>query len=139
MSKRYYFDTSIWLDFFEKRDEPKLPKGEFAKELIKKISEENGKIIVSEVIKNEMIELSYSKYEIEALFGPLGCILILVYSTKKQFGKAKDIAKKRKIPLFDALHSILARDNKSIMVTRDKHFNKLSEITKPKKPEDLLG
>ena len=138
MLKRLYFDTSIWLDFFEKRDEPKLPKGKFAKELIKKISNEKCKIVVSEVVKNEMVELGYSRYEIESLFEPLKHILIFVYSTKKQFGKAKDLSKKRKIPLFDALHAILARDNKAIMVTRDKHFNKLTDITEPKKPEDLL-
>ena len=136
--KRYYFDTSIWLDLFEARNEPKLHKGEFAKKLFERIIKENSKIICSEVIKNEMLELGYSRYEIETLFFPLREIIIYIYSTKKQFGKAKDLSKKRNIPLFDALHALIARDNKAVMVTRDRHFDKLLDITAYKKPEELI-
>jgi len=39
MEKRFYLDTSIWLGFFEERDEPNFPKGTWAKKLIKKIIE----------------------------------------------------------------------------------------------------
>jgi hypothetical protein len=35
--ERFYLDTSIWLDFFENRNEPNFSKGTLAKELIKKI------------------------------------------------------------------------------------------------------
>ena len=110
MGERFYLDTSIWLDFFEDRNEHNLKKGDFAKKLISKIVENGDKIIVSEVIKNELIGLKFSHYDVENLFFPYGRIIIIVYSTKKQFGKAKDISKKRNIPLFDALHAILARD-----------------------------
>jgi len=68
--KKFYFDTSIWLDFFEGRDEPNLPKGELVKELIGKIVNEDSKIIISEVIKNELVGIGYSKYEIQELFKP---------------------------------------------------------------------
>ena len=138
MQKRYYFDTSIWLDFFEDRDEPNLPKGEYVKSLIKNIIKENGKIIYSEAIKNEMLVLGYSRNEIENLFLPHKRNLIYIYTNKKQFGKAKDISQKRNLPLFDAFHAILARDNKAILITRDKHFNKLTDICKYKKPEDFI-
>ncbi len=30
-AKKFYFDTSIWLDFFENRDEPNLPKAKLQK------------------------------------------------------------------------------------------------------------
>ncbi|MBS3138310.1 hypothetical protein J4207_01235 [Candidatus Woesearchaeota archaeon] len=33
----YYFDTSIWLDFIEDRNEPNMPKGEWAHQLLKKV------------------------------------------------------------------------------------------------------
>jgi len=42
------------------------------------------------------------------------------------------------VPFFDALHAVLARDNKAIMVTRDKHFDELLDITKYKKPEEII-
>ena len=136
--KRYYFDTSIWLDFFEDRDEPNLPKSKWAKELVRKIVNEDGKIIISEAVKNELVDIGYSKYEIGELFKPLQKNLIEVYTNKKQYGKAKDIKFKRKVPFLDALHAILVRDNRAILVTRDKHFDKLLDITKYKKPEDLI-
>ena len=47
--RRYYFDTSVWLDFFEQRDEPNLPKEELACKLIEKIIREDCLIICSEV------------------------------------------------------------------------------------------
>ena len=138
MNEKFYLDTSIWLDFLEERNEPNLPKSDLARNLIAKIISENDKIIVSEVIKNEMVELGFSHYEIDNVFLPWQRIIILVYSTKKQFGKAKDISKKRKIPLFDALHALIARDCRSIMVTRDRHFRELFDIIKSKKPEDII-
>ncbi len=49
MEKRFYFDTSIWLDFFENRDEPNFPKGTLAKKLIDKIIKEDWKIIYSDL------------------------------------------------------------------------------------------
>ncbi len=138
MSKRYYFDTPIWLDFFENRDEPNLPKGEWANKLIDKIIAEDKRIIYSDAVKDELIDLGYSINEVEKLFEPLNRILIFVESTKKQFGKAKDLSAKRSVPLLDALHALVARDNKSLLVTRDAHFKKLTDITKYKKPEDII-
>lgn len=138
MTEKYYFDTSIWLDLFENRDEPNLPKGKLAISLLNKIIKEGGKIINSEIVKNEMIAIGYTKYEIEALFMQFKKIILWVYSNKKQFGKAKDLSKKRGVPIFDALHAIIARDSGAIMVTRDKHFEKLLDIANYKKPEEII-
>lgn len=138
MKKEYYFDTSIWLDFFENRDKPNMPKSEWARKLVRKIISEKNKILISEAVKNELMGLSYSRYEIEMLFGPFRNNIVEIYTNKKQYGKAKDLKKKRKIPFLDALHAVLARDSKAIMVTRDLHFNKLLDITKYKKPEELI-
>ena len=123
-----HFDTSIWLDFFEYRDEPNLPKGMFAEKLVNKIIVEDERIVYSEAIKDELSDLGYSTNEIEELFEPLGKVLIFSEVTKKQFGKAKDLSAKRNVPLFDALHALIARDNKAIMVTRDAHFNNVNTL-----------
>ena len=135
---RYYFDTSIWLDFFENRNEPSLSKGDLARKLIDKIIRENGKIICSEAIKNEMISLKYSRYEIESLFLPYKKIILWTHTNKKQFGKAKDLSKRRNIPLLDVLHAILAKDNRATLITRDGHFDKLRDIILKRRPEDFI-
>jgi len=126
------------LDLFEDRDEPNFPKSIRAKLLLDNIAKEGGKLIVSEAIFNEMLIIGYSIYEINELFLPLEKILIKVYSTYKHFGKAKDLSHKRGIPVFDALPALIARDNKAILVTRDEHFNKLLDIIRFKKPEELI-
>ena len=36
MNEKFYFDTSIWLDFFEDRNEPNLPKSDWARKLVTK-------------------------------------------------------------------------------------------------------
>jgi predicted nucleic acid-binding protein len=61
-----------------------------------------------------------------------------LYVNKKQFRKAKDISNKRNIPVFDALHAIIARDNSAVMITRDRHFDKLLDIVRYKKPEEII-
>ena len=56
----------------------------------------------------------------------------------KQREEAKKIAKERDVPAGDALHAIVARDNDLILVTRDRHFRKLEDISKHYKPEELI-
>ena len=138
MEGRYYLDTSIWLDLFENRNEPNLPKGDFAQNLIDKIIKEDSKIVYSDAVKDEIMSLGYSRQEAKNLLEPLKDCLVFVEFNKKQFGKAKDLSAKRDIPLLDALHALIARDNKCVMVTRDAHFKKLLDIINHKKPEDII-
>jgi len=93
---KFYLDTSIWLDFLENRNEPNFPKGDLAKKLISKIINENGKIILSKAVKNELITLGYSKYDIEILFNLFRNNIIEIHTNKKQYGKAKDLKKQEK-------------------------------------------
>ena len=135
---RYYFDTSIWLDFFENRNELNLPKAGWVEKLINKIIKDDDKIVYSDVVIDELLEQGYNMNEINTFFNHLKKILIYAESNKKQFGKAKDLSHKRGIPIFDAFHALIARDNKSLMVTRDFHFKKLLDIVTYKKPEDFI-
>ncbi|MEW6408323.1 MAG: type II toxin-antitoxin system VapC family toxin [Patescibacteria group bacterium] len=138
MAEKFYFDTSIWLDFFENRDEPNLPKGRWAQELINKIIKSDGKVLYSDNNIFELNALGYSIYEIKLMFMKLKQILIFVESTEKEVGKARDLALRRNIPKRDALHALIARDNKAILVTLDQHFQKLFDIIKPNRPQDLI-
>ena len=136
--KTYYFDTSIWLDFFENRNEPSMPKGEWAKKLVSNISENKDKIIFSDNNSIELEGIGYSKYEIEDLLSSLKPLIYYVESTAKQVENARDLSKKRDVPKRDALHALLARDNKAILVTLDNHFKKLTDIAYPCSPKSLI-
>lgn len=57
MGKKFYLDTSIWLDFFENRDEPNLPKGQWANDLLNKIVKDDDLIIYSD---NNLYELEFA-------------------------------------------------------------------------------
>ncbi len=135
----YYLDTSIWLDLFEDRDEPNLPKSKLAKNLISKIIQNKDEIIFTEIILDELNSLGYSEFEIENLILiNFKEIIIYIPNTKIFANRARDIANKRNIPFLDALHALIARDQKAILITRDNHFNKLLDIIKPKKPEEVI-
>jgi len=138
MTKRYYFDTAIWLDFFENRDEPNLPKGEWATQLINKVMRSKDVILVSDLNLKELEDAGYSKYEMKRLFLPVKLFIEYVFSTDKQFRRSKDISFKRKIPKKDALHALIARDNNTILVALDRHFKEMIDIIKPCRPQDLI-
>jgi predicted nucleic acid-binding protein len=133
----YYLDTSIWLDFLENRNEPNLQKGKYAKLLIEKVVANSLKIIYSEIISKELRAQGYQTFELDFLFLKLKGILYCSDVENRQIGKAKDLAEKRGIPFLDALHALIARDNKAIMVTRDTHFRLLRDIVDCRKPEEL--
>ncbi len=135
---RYYFDTSIWLDLFEAREEHHLHKYTYIRQLLEKITHCDDAIIYSKIVINELISLGYTRYELNALFTSYQPFLIYVWYTRQHAGKAKDLAFKRKIPLSDAFHALIARENKATLVTRDRDFKKLRDIVITKTPEELL-
>ena len=61
MQEDFYLDTSIWLDFFEKRGQ----NGEAAFKLITMIIDDNLKIAYSDLNVKEFKNLGYTKNEIE--------------------------------------------------------------------------
>jgi predicted nucleic acid-binding protein len=138
MKKRFYLDTSIWLDFFENRNEPNMPKGEWAKKLVKKIIQKGDLIVYSDLVLQELENERYSSFEVDNLFFELRQNLLYVESTLAEIKRAKDLSFKREIPNGDALHALIARDNNSILVTLDRHFHTLSDIVKVKKPQELI-
>ncbi len=134
---RYYLDTSIWLDFFENRNEPHLAKGDFAAKFISLVIDRDEKIIYSDAVKDEIAKYGFTFWEVERLFERFSKILVYVESDNRQFKRAKDLAAKRKVPIMDALHALIARDNKATVITRDRDFEKLKDIAGIRKPEDF--
>ena len=139
MKDRFYLDTCIWIDLFENRIDKYRPLGEFAKRLVKKIFDNNGLILYSDTILQEIMSRVDSNILI-TLFRPLQQegLIRRVMASDQQIAMAISLSKFRNIPCGDALHAILARDNDAFLVTRDKHFRRLKDIVKILKPEDLL-
>ena len=133
---RYYLDTSIWLDYYEKRG----ANGEIATKLIEKLLLNNNQIFFSDM---HIIELKHLGYTIEAIKNIISIAnkrkaVTKVHISGKQFEEATLIAGIRKVPRGDALHAILCRDNECQFVTGDKDFQKLKDVTQSKKPEELI-
>lgn len=132
---RFYFDTSIWLDFYEKRGK----NGGVALKLIKKIIEKDWMILYSDLTLRELKKLYYSLDEINNMFNivkPRNLRKIHIY--KEENEESIKLSYLRKVPRGDALHAIVARDNDVYFISRDYHFNKLKDITIPKLPEDFI-
>ncbi len=131
--RRFYLDTSIWLDFFEKRG----LNGELALKLIAKIIKEDLIIGYSDLNIKELRNLGYSQDEINEIFSMVKKSLRRIYVYKEDKEEAKKIASQKNISRGDALHAILARNNEFQLVSRDIHFEKLRDITIAKKPEEI--
>ena len=137
--KKYYLDTSIWRDYYENRSDRFRPLGEWALKLINYIIENKDFILYSDLVVREL-KVKYSEEEINKIFAVIykRNLLLKVVISSSQVKEAAILCKKRNVAFGDALHAILARDNKAIMVTRDKHFFELVDITEIKRPEDLI-
>lgn len=132
--EEFYFDTSIWLDFHEKRGE----RGEAALKLALKIIKENLKVVYSDMTIKEFRRLGYTNDEINSIFSIVKPDHIKrIHISRGQKEESKALALQRGVPRGDALHAILARDNFVQLISGDEHFQKLRDITKVKKPEDF--
>ncbi len=137
--ERYYLDTSIWMDLYEDRKGyNQEPLGDFAWKLLGLIkAKKNNLLIISDLLIREL-EMNYSLEEINGMMKLFENIIEKIITTKMQRNEAKRIATERNLPTGDALHAILARDYKLILVTRDKHFRQLEDISSHHKPEELI-
>lgn len=138
MRLNYYLDTSIWIDLLENRNEIHLNKGELAQKLLDTIINDNDTIILSDLVIEELENNGITWFEFENLINSIKRLLEFDESKLDFIGRAKHISLMRKIPKNDVLHALIARDNNAILITRDKHFQHLTDIIKHKKPEELL-
>ncbi len=138
MTEEYIIDTSIWVDLYEDRKGyDNEPLGDYAFKLLVKIKAQEKVIVLTDFLIKEL-ETLYSVAEINGIFNPFNKIIKKLIATEKQREEAKKIANERDVPAGDALCAIVARDNNSILVTRDRHFRKLEDISKHHKPEELI-
>jgi predicted nucleic acid-binding protein len=137
MTEKYYIDTSIWMDLLEDRKGfNNEPLGNFALKLFALIKAKKATLVISDILIREL-EGYYSLEEINGMMFPFKKIIKKVIATKEQRIEARKIAEERDLPPGDCLHAIIARDNNFILVTRDKDFKQLEDITSHHKPEEI--
>src|SRR3989338_4498394 len=115
MASKYYIDTAIWRDLHENRKDTSKNLGELAFELLKKIRTNKERVVYSNFVVEELSH-AYDKQTIDKLFKGVSELLEKVEINEKQLKEAADLSKEHKIPFCDAVHSVLARDTKAIMV-----------------------
>src|SRR3989338_1409213 len=107
MKERYYLDTSIWLDLYEKRGK----NSELALKLLLKIIINDSLVCYSDLTIKEFKHLGYSKEEVAVIFHLFRSHLRHIHIYKHQLAEAKKLAHQKDVPKKDALHAIIARDN----------------------------
>ena len=134
---KYYLDTSIWLDYYENRQDRFRPLGEWALALLSQIKERKDTILVSDVILREL-GTKYTELQINNILESYERVIEKIQATDEQMKLSKTVSWTRRIPNGDALHAIISRDQKAILITRDNHFTSLTDINKAYKPEELI-
>lgn len=136
MVKKYYLDTSIWVDLVEERRGfmgESLSAPAFKLLINIKIKKQN--IILSNQVLKEL-KGKYSDDQIKSIFLPFSGIIQKIKTSKSQESEARSISSVRNVPFGDVLHAIIARDNDLVLITRDKHFKLLLDIVDFYKPEE---
>lgn len=137
--EKYYIDTSIWIDIYEDRKGyNNEPLGDYALKLFGSIKAKNAILVISDILIREL-EGYYSMEEINGMVKPFEKILQKIVTTKEQRMMARKIAEERNVPPGDVLHALIARDNKLILVTRDRDFGQLRDLSRHYKPEELIA
>lgn len=137
MPQRFYLDTAIWRDYFEDRRDGIRPLGEFAFQFLKSCERNGCEVLYSGLVVQEL-KSDYSKERVAEVFSSFRHFLVEVPISNGQISEARKISSSVKgTHLKDALHAILARDNKAVMVARDWHFGPLEYLVKIAKPEDI--
>ncbi|MEW6295349.1 MAG: hypothetical protein AB1467_03590 [Candidatus Diapherotrites archaeon] len=139
MQQKFYLDTAIWRDYFEDRKDGIKPLGEFAFQFLRQCREKDIEILVSDTVVLEL-ERRLSKERVKEIFSSFSGIIRKVSASAEQVSEARREWQKRnrQLPFKDVLHTIIARDNKAVLVARDKHFfDLLASIVEVTMPEDI--
>ncbi len=140
MVRKYLLDTCIWRDFYEARlSKTGNPLGKYATELFMKILKNRDNILFSKALIWELNK-DYNEQEINDMLNllVLNKILINPEITKEEHLESKKLSQERNLPYIDCLNAIQARNNNAVLVTQDAHFfEKLNDITKPVRPQEL--
>ena len=135
---KYLIDTCIWLDYYENRSDKFRPLGDWALELLNLITKIKAIVIISDYLIRELL-LHYDLKTVQNIISiiPRKQQLRIVISNNL-LKKAAAIVKIRNVSFIDAVHAVTAGSHRAIIITRDHHFEELTDIAPFAKPEDLI-
>ena len=136
---KYYVDAAIWRDLIEDRTDRFRPLGMWAFEFFRVVRLNKLIVLYSDFLVEELLK-DFNLEQLDKAFSIISDegLWVKVDITGKQTKEAHILKRNLGIPFGDALHTILARDNKAVLITRDHHFDEVAHIVKVKKPEDLI-
>lgn len=137
MQQKYYLDTSIFIDYYENRSDRFRPLGEWAQRLLAMIQSSGDILLISDILISEL-KNHFPKDDLNKILTGFYLAIEHMEFDEHQLHEARILSRERNVPVGDALHAIISRDCDAILVTRDKHFLELTDISAPKKPEDLI-
>ncbi|MEK6889176.1 MAG: PIN domain-containing protein [Nanoarchaeota archaeon] len=143
MNNRYYIDTCIYLNLWQKEINPKtgLKLWKIARDFLQKIEDKENIILFSGFVLKE------TSYILRKSFDEKRNIFLDKSKFKKVFANPEDYEYARKlekefnyeISFFDCIHIVLTKKEKAILITRDeKLINYGKRYCKVNKPEELL-
>jgi len=133
---KYLVDTCVWRDFYENRTGLTGNNlGKHAAKFFSKVIENEDKILFSEFLIDEL-KIQYSDEEITNFLSIFIMMRILkrINITNEEIYEAEKLSTKRNLPFVDCLDAVQARNHNAILISQDKHFQKLSDITKTMLP-----
>jgi len=137
MAQRFYLDIAIWRDYFEDRRDGLRPLGEFAFQFLKNCEKKGCRVLYSGLVVQEL-KSDYSRERVAEVFSSFKHFLVKVPISNEQISEARRISLSIKETHHkDVIHAILARDNCAVMITRDRHFDDLTNFVEVAKPEDI--
>lgn len=135
-----YIDTNCYIDHFEGRVDKLRPLGEFAYNLIRKSIECEYKIIISNLVIDELEFNGYGD-KIQELIRDLKALqkVITIEVTAEDEAKTLKIRKERNTAFNDTKHAVVANRAKAkFLVTRNtKDYEELQDLVELKYPENL--
>ena len=141
--KRYYIDTCIYLNLWQKEEINGIKLWKYAKDFLESIDKKSETIYYSGFIFKELMHiLAEEEFQKKKILFESSPNFKKVILSEREFQIARQIEKETKssVSFFDIIHMLLAKKTNSILITRD---NKLIQISKKygvevKKPEELL-
>lgn len=136
---KYYVDTCVWRDYYENRfGQRGKPLGEFAEKFFFKAIKKRDIILFSNLTIKEL-KTAFSNEEIDEMLGLVSNfgLLKVVELSKNDFIEAQKLAEERTLPFGDVLHAIVSRNNNAVLITQDKHFEKVRDLIAVKLPQEI--
>ncbi|MFH1774545.1 MAG: PIN domain-containing protein [Methanobacteriota archaeon] len=137
---RLYIDADVWLNFWQDEMLGLIPASHYAEELLDKALRMKWIIVISGVVKEEILKKKIALADLEEKLDRLRQVNLLeeIEAEKEDVELSKRIIRERGLHFPDSLHAALAIRAKAIIVTRTKHFELVKNLVEVRKPEDLL-